>query len=57
MCSPSLIKQICIRIANIHGSIKRVVELTKLIGFLPIVGSVEDAVNQLEQEVQKELSA
>ena len=45
------------KIANIHGTVKRVIELTKLVGYLPIVNSVEDAVNQLKQEAQKESSA
>jgi anti-sigma B factor antagonist len=29
--------------ANVQGSVRRVIELTSLLGFLPIVESVEDA--------------
>ena len=28
---------------NIHGSVKKVIELTKLTSYFPIVGSIEDA--------------
>lgn len=34
-------------IANIHGSVKRVIELTKLIGYFPIAGNVEEALRRL----------
>jgi len=31
-------------ITNIHGSVKKVIELTKLMGYFPIVPSVKDAI-------------
>lgn len=36
-----------LRIAHVHGSVRRVVELTKLYEFLPIVESEEIALEQL----------
>ena len=33
--------------SNIHGSVKKVIELTKLTGYFPIVGDVEEAIQQL----------
>ncbi|HSV56300.1 MAG TPA: anti-sigma factor antagonist [Magnetospirillaceae bacterium] len=35
-------------ITNIHGSVKKVIELTKLMGYFPIVNSVEEAVQRME---------
>jgi len=35
-------------IANIHGSVKKVIELTKLIGYFPISGSIEEAIRRIE---------
>jgi len=35
-------------IANVHGSVKKVIELTKLMSYLPIVTTVEDAVKKLK---------
>lgn len=32
--------------SNIHGSVKKVIELTKLTGYFPIIDDVEDAVRQ-----------
>ena len=43
-----------IRIANINGPVKKVIELTKLVGFLPIVESVETGVMQLREKEVKE---
>ena len=43
-----------IRIANINGTVKKVIELTKLIGYLPIVESVEAGVVQLREQGAKE---
>lgn len=34
-------------IANVHGSVKKVIELTKLMSYFPIVSKVGDAVKQL----------
>lgn len=33
--------------SNIHGSVKKVIELTKLTGYFPIVGDVETTIEQL----------
>ena len=30
-------------ISNVHGSVKKVIELTKLMGYFPIANSVEEA--------------
>ena len=35
-------------ITNIHGSVKKVVELTKLVGFFPMTNSLEEAIQKLE---------
>lgn len=34
--------------ARIHGPVKKVIELTKLSNYLPIVDTVEDAVNNIK---------
>jgi anti-sigma B factor antagonist len=36
-------------IANIHGSVKKVIELTKLTGYFPIANSIEEAIKQIEE--------
>jgi len=33
-------------IANIHGSVKKVIELTKLMGYFPIANSIEEAMEK-----------
>jgi anti-sigma B factor antagonist len=38
---------LALRFANVKGSVKRVVELTKLIGYLPICASVKEALDQI----------
>lgn len=35
-------------ITNIHGSVKKVIELTKLMGYFPITNSLEEALQKLE---------
>lgn len=35
-------------IANIHGSVKKVIELTKLMGYFPIANSIEEAIKKIE---------
>jgi len=35
-------------ITNIHGSVKKVIELTKLMGYFPITNSIEEAILQME---------
>ena len=34
-------------LTNVHGSVRRVIELTKLIGFLPIVETVDEALQKI----------
>lgn len=38
-----------LKIANIHGSVKKVIELTKLMGYFPIAGSLQDAIKQIKE--------
>lgn len=38
-------------ITNIHGSVKKVIELTKLMGYFPITQTIEDALKRLEAEI------
>lgn len=47
----STIKKMNLRlvITNIHGSVKKVIELTKLMGYFPISASIEDALARLEE--------
>lgn len=35
-------------LTNIHGSVKKVIELTKLMGYFPITNSLEEALQKLE---------
>jgi anti-sigma B factor antagonist len=35
-------------ITNIHGSVKKVIELTKLMGYFPITNSIEEAILQMD---------
>ncbi len=35
-------------LTDVHGSVRRVIELTKLIGFLPIVENQEEALAKIE---------
>ncbi|RKX75060.1 MAG: anti-sigma F factor antagonist [Spirochaetes bacterium] len=45
----STIKKLSLKllITNVRGSVKKVIELTKLMGYFPISGSVIEAVKQL----------
>lgn len=47
----STIKKMNLRlcISNIHGSVKRVIELTKLTGYFPICATLEDAIRQMRE--------
>lgn len=36
-------------ITNIHGSVKKVIELTKLMGYFPITPTIEEALTKLEE--------
>jgi anti-sigma B factor antagonist len=35
-------------IANVHGSVKKVIELTKLMGYFPISNSIDDAIKSVQ---------
>jgi anti-sigma B factor antagonist len=35
-------------ITNIHGSVKKVIELTKLMGYFPIAATLEEAIKKVE---------
>ena len=35
-------------ITNIHGSVKKVIELTKLMGYFPITQTIEEALQRME---------
>ncbi len=37
-----------LKIANIHGSVKKVIELTKLMGYFPIANTVPEAIQQIK---------
>ncbi len=46
----STIKKMNLRliITNIHGSVKKVIELTKLMGYFPITQTIEEALQKME---------
>ncbi len=46
----STIKKMNLRlsISNVHGSVKKVIELTKLMGYFPIANSVEEALMKIQ---------
>ena len=48
ICSTIKKKGFKLSIANIHGSVKKVIELTKLGGYFPISNSIEEAILKLE---------
>ncbi|MBN1411689.1 MAG: anti-sigma factor antagonist [Spirochaetales bacterium] len=50
ICSTIKKKNMRLRICNIHGSVKKVIELTKLMGYFPISNSVEEAIKHIEAE-------
>jgi anti-sigma B factor antagonist len=37
-------------ISNIHGPVKRVIELTKLVGFLPIAETIQDSIKKISKD-------
>ena len=43
-----------LKISNVHGSVAKVIKLTKLMEFLPIVDNITDAINQLIHNSRKE---
>ncbi|MBO8449820.1 MAG: anti-sigma factor antagonist [Spirochaetes bacterium] len=48
ICSTIKKMNLKMAITNIHGSVKKVIELTKLMGYFPITNSIEEALLQLE---------
>ncbi|MGO8695092.1 MAG: anti-sigma factor antagonist [Rectinemataceae bacterium] len=46
----STIKKMSLKlvITNIHGSVKKVIELTKLMGYFPITPTIDDALRKME---------
>lgn len=46
----STIKKMSLKlvITNIHGSVKKVIELTKLMGYFPITQTIEEALQRME---------
>ncbi len=48
ICSTIKKMKIKMYITNIHGSVKKVIELTKLMGYFPITNSLEEALQKME---------
>ena len=46
----STVKKMSLKLymTNIHGSVKKVIELTKLMGYFPITNSLEEALQRIE---------
>ena len=46
----STVKKLSLKltITNIHGSVKKVIELTKLMGYFPISANLEEAIKKME---------
>ncbi len=49
ICSTIKKMNLNLKIANIHGSVKKVIELTKLMGYFPIAGTVQEALKQIAE--------
>lgn len=45
VCSTIKKMNLKLSITNIHGSVKKVIELTKLMGYFPIAATVEEAIS------------
>ncbi|WP_428768576.1 anti-sigma factor antagonist [Treponema sp. HNW] len=45
ICSTIKKMNLKLSITNIHGSVKKVIELTKLMGYFPIANTVEEAIS------------
>lgn len=54
ICSTLKKKKVKLFIANIHGSVKKVIELTKLMGFFPITNSLEEALQKIADSESRE---
>ena len=49
ICSTIKKMNLNLAIANIHGSAKKVIELTKLMGYFPIANSIEEALLMVKE--------
>ena len=47
ICSTMKKMNLKLAMANIHGSVKKVIELTKLMGYFPIAQTVDDALEMV----------
>ena len=41
-------KKLFLKIAHVHGSVKKVIQLTKLIEYFPIIDTLAEAIKQLQ---------
>ena len=41
-------KRLLLKIAHVHGSVKKVIQLTKLMEYFPIVDNLSEAIKQLQ---------
>jgi len=48
ICSTVKKQNLKLTITNIHGSVKKVIELTKLMGYFPISANLEEAIKKME---------
>ena len=49
ICSTLKKNNLKLYITNIHGSVKKVIELTKLTGYFPIANSIEEALQMVKE--------
>ncbi len=49
ICSTIKKMNLKLSICNVHGSVRRVIELTKLTGYLPMTSSVEEALQEMSE--------
>jgi anti-anti-sigma factor len=49
ICSTIKKMNLKLSITNIHGSVKKVIELTKLMGYFPIANTVEEAISTFNE--------
>ncbi len=50
ICSTIKKMNLKLSITNVHGSVKKVIELTKLMGYFPIASTVEEALGLLSDK-------
>lgn len=49
ICSTIKKQNLKMAISNVHGSVKKVIELTKLMGYFPMANSVEEALMMVNE--------